>query len=98
MPADVEITKAYVDVADGLAPNETTTVEGIEIKPTAAKEIKMYAYADEHNAVAESDNGVSDKNRYEFSINPTLPGTLKVENVGGVVTQHGLRMRHQMNH
>lgn len=83
---DVEITKAYVDVADGLAPNETTTVEGIEIKPTAAKEIKMYAYADEHNAVAESDNGVSDKNRYEFSINPTLPGTLKVENVGGVVT------------
>ena len=83
---DVEITKAYVDVADGLAPNETTTVEGIEIKPKAAKEIKMYAYADEHNAVAESDNGVSDKNRYEFSINPTLPGTLKVENVGGVVT------------
>lgn len=83
---DVEITKAYVGVADGLAPNETTTVEGIEIKPTAAKEIKMYAYADEHNAVAESDNGVSDKNRYEFSINPTLPGTLKVENVGGVVT------------
>lgn len=83
---DVEITKAYVDVADGLAPNETTTVEGIEIKPKAAKEIKMYAYADEHNAVAESDNGVSDKNRYEFSINPTLSGTLKVENVGGVVT------------
>ena len=83
---DVEITKAYVDAADGLAPNETTTVEGIEIKPKAAKEIKMYAYADEHNAVAESDNGVSDKNRYEFSINPTLSGTLKVENVGGVVT------------
>lgn len=83
---DVEITKAYVDVADGLAPNETTTVEGIEIKPKAAKEIKMYAYADEHNAVAESDNGVFDKNRYEFSINPTLSGTLKVENVGGVVT------------
>ena len=82
----VEFTKAYNNAADGLAPNETTTVEGIEIKPTVAKEIKLYAYADDRMTVAESDNGIDNKNRYEFSINPTLPGTLKVENVNGEVT------------
>lgn len=82
----VEFTKKYNNAADGIAPDETTIVEGISIKPTVAKKIKLYAYADDRMTVAESDNGTDNKNRYEFSINPTLSGTLKVENVGGVVT------------